>query len=141
MKIGNSTAVWILAKLYRDDGFVARRSLVRELCQASFDLMDDENEFANVIAKLDDNGYIIRQRNTTNYQITEKGMIVFRQEIGSPLKKAENNLNFTASQNAKYESIIRVLKEGGDITLNAAILCIDNTPLLLEFLAFIATLF
>ena len=139
MKIGNSTAVWILAKLYVDDGFVARRSLVRELCQASFELMKDDNEISVTLDDLRIKGYISQNSVTQDYQITEKGMIIFRREIGSPLKKAEN-LNPNSFRSAKYGSIIKVLKEGGDITLNAARLCITNTPLVLEFLTFIAIL-
>ena len=73
MKIPNSTAAWVLAELYIKDGLVPRMSLLRGLCQASFDSMNDENEFSNTIAELGKAGYIEQPFSESRYQITEMG--------------------------------------------------------------------
>ena len=141
MKIPNSTAAWVLAELYIKDGLVPRMSLLRGLCQASFDSMNDENEFSNTIAELGKAGYIEQPFSESRYQITEMGIIIFRKEIGTPLQKAQDNYNeILELRDTKYDQIINALDQTTDITLTAAKLCVKNAPLVLEFVALLSTL-
>ena len=141
MKIRNPTAAWILAELYIKDDLVRRRSLVRQLCQASFESMNDENEFSSTMDELEQAGYIEQPLSDTRYQITEMGMIIFRKEIGTPLQKAQDNYNeILELRDTKYDQIINALDQATDIALTAAKLCVKNAPLVLEFVALLSTL-
>ena len=128
-----SMVVWILAKLYVEEESITRKSLVKELCQATFDLMENANEFGVVVENLENKGYIYEE--TKKYEITETGIIVFRREIISPLINAQKNLRKIPERIlSMYEIIVQTLKSDGNTALNIAQLCVQNTPLVLDFL-------
>jgi hypothetical protein len=114
-------ATWVLARLFNENHPISRKDLLRHLCQASFDSMTGDKDFANTIQKLIDAKYIEYtkeayqdlvpvkdndafaiqsstklqeiHRVSEGYVITDDGIIAFRRQIVTPLEKIQSHLN------------------------------------------------
>ena len=138
MKLTAPTAVWILAKLYDEEDPIGRKPLLKKLCQASFDLMNEGTEFSNTLAQLEKEKYVEQSYGTEKgYEITEDGIIAFRRNFGTPFEKIKNRADkLPELKNSKFSLIVKTIKDSSDATTTAAKLCIDNAPLVLEFLMY-----
>lgn len=49
LDINTPIATWVLARLFDDDMPIPRKNLLKKLCQASFDSMNADNDFADTM--------------------------------------------------------------------------------------------
>ncbi len=165
MEIKTPIATWVLAKLYNEELPIQRKDLMKYLCNASFDSMTGENDFANTMKQLLDSKYIENitreysdflpvtdnlslpeeeqttrlqevKRKRDGYVITETGIYAFRKQIGTPIEKIRphlTKLSMTA-KTEKFRRVIETLKSESDVMGPVIKLCVENAPLILEFM-------
>ena len=168
MDIKTPVATWVLARLYNEEKPIQRKNLMKYLCNASFDSMTGEKDFGNTLKQLIDAKYIENtteeyadfldvlenpnapeEEQTTRLQevkrkregfvITESGIYVFRKQIGTPLEKIQTYIDKIPSVTTnKFKKIVDALKLASDIISTAVKLCVDNAPLVLEFIQKVA---
>jgi len=75
-------------------------------------------------------------KHVEGYSITEKGIIVFRRDIATPVEKIKKFTNkITPKNQSKFREFLDELKRHtGSITSFAVNKCIENAPYVLEFL-------
>lgn len=109
---------------------------------------ESEKEYTNFVPVKDNSsGHTAHGTNTNRtrqvtqkiqgYIITEEGIIAFRKQIGTPLEKIQPHLNLftgSASRFDKFKKIIESIKNKSNVLVPAVKLCIENAPLVLEFL-------
>ena len=143
MDIYTPIPTWILAKLYEEEHPIERKTLLKNLCQASFDLMNEDSEFSNILTELQRAKYIERSDGTKNgydiiqYEITEYGIIAFRRKFGNLFEKIKIYADKSQEiRSSKFSPMVRIIKHSSDMSTTVAKMCIDNAPLVLEFLKY-----
>src|SRR5581483_5082343 len=109
---GDPIALWIFARLFDSSINMGRRDLLKNLCQASFDTMNEVSDFDKGLELLVTDGLISSSKlgGEAHYNITEKGIITFRKDLVKTVldsvKKVENNPGLFT----KYKGIVESIK-------------------------------
>lgn len=161
MDVKTPIATWILARLFNDDIPVTRKNLLRNLCQASFDSMTNDEDFSEAIRKLENAKYIeyARKKHTElapihnpvlitmstgmqevertieGYTITEAGIMAFRRQIITPLEKIIPHVSKTRSSKIpQFAEIVTTLSSTINLAKSVVDLCTNNAPQVLDFI-------
>jgi hypothetical protein len=166
LNINTPIATWILARLFDDEKPITRKNLLKNLCQASFSSMGD-NDFDITIKQLESEKYIEFTRSSISenihvnsmgtlglggtkiqpvtkeyegYVISEKGIIEFRKQIATKIEKIRPLLHrLELNKIARFQKIIDTITSTASLTDSVVKLCIDNAPLVLDFIRTIPT--
>ena len=87
---------WILSYLYENDS-VTRKDILKNLCQASFELMEKPEQYSDSINSLLSSSLIQTNRSdienlNVEFSITETGIIEYRKNIVNPFVYMKKNL-------------------------------------------------
>lgn len=151
LDINTPIATWVLARLFDEEMPIPRKNLLKKLCQASFDSMNADNDFADTMKKLEAEEYIeyskadapeflpVQEHNVVSYLpsetklqkvtkthkgyvITEAGIIAFRRQIATPLEKIRRYADkLSSSHISKFEQLINELKSKSGSIISFAI--------------------
>ena len=150
----NVVAVWILARLYDDTGGITRQDLLKNLCQASFETMsnnDESDSFHESLKQLINSKYIFDASSFTSgitstiqpqadsglYKITDKGIVAVRKEFGNKfinIQKHADQLTAIVNKKPTYKKIFEAIKNSSNAVSTGIQLIVKNTPLVLSFI-------
>lgn len=164
LNINTPITTWILARLFDEEYPIPRKTLLKRLCQASFTSMMNDEDFGNEMEALEKDGYIEFERKdriehmplteenivsatmtSTRYErvstpvegyvITEKGIIAFRKEIVTKIQNIKPHIDRLAAYKIeKFKTITETVEFSTDLLKDVVKLCVDNAPLVLEFI-------
>ena len=157
-------STWILARLYDEEVPISRKNLLRNLCQASFDSMIANDDFSSIFDALIKNHYIefekqsyedfypVKKVDTIQFSeneeismqkitkikegfvISEQGIILFRTRIITQIEKIRPHLKKLENVETRFHSLIKELQSNSNTSQVIIKACIENTPLVLEFI-------
>ena len=157
----NDVEIWILARLF-NDVCMDNKELLRELCDASFDMIQKASDYDAILEKLQETKYIEKvtktiedfkevdgiiplqkelkpiTRKISGFEITTEGIIVYRRKLITPFQKMKPHFSKINNEvtEAAYKKVINKLNSS-DIATVVIKECIENAPRINEILKII----
>ncbi len=127
----SSIASWVLAKLYDQSQPLHRLELLKMLCQESFDLMNETNEYPDTLKTMVKLDYIAFK--DEKYSIEEQGIIAVRRQLITPIinLKKEGTIEKVTE---RFKQLVDSLHDYTDVAYFVTRNIVSNAPLFLDFI-------
>lgn len=106
LKTIDSAGLWILASLYNGQ-LKTKNDLLRDLCSAAFDMIDNAHDYEKILDHLEEYGYIRHTNKTTTVQKLLPDPSPPAQLLFNPESESHSKLIDEITQNEGYEITIQ----------------------------------